>query len=222
MDTPVPPPLAHLHDAFLAMLPRIELHGRIFFRHLKCPASKEDSVQEMTALAWAWFVRLARRGKDPTAFPSALATFAARAVHNGRRACGQERDQDVLSPRAQRRRGFAVAHLPTSTARRYEERYGRPRGQRHQDAWEEALADNTRTPPDEQAAFRLDFAAWLHAQTDRKRRLIVDLMAGERTKDVSQRHGLSPGRISQLRRELRNDWRQFCAAPEPASPRHRV
>jgi hypothetical protein len=31
-----PPPLDALHVLFLALLPRIETHARIFFRHLKC------------------------------------------------------------------------------------------------------------------------------------------------------------------------------------------
>src|SRR3712207_8597702 len=47
------------------------------------------------------------------------------------------------------------------------------------DAWEERLQDNTRTPPDEQAMFRVDFAAWLASLTGRERRM-VRLMAGDR------------------------------------------
>jgi hypothetical protein len=187
----------------------IERHGRFAFRGLRCPAQRDDAVADTVALAWRWFARLVARGKDPSAFPSALATFAARAVYDGRRVCGRESDQDALSPRARRRRGFAVQRLPASTARPHDERYGAPCGQRHQDEWEEALADNTRTPPDEQAAFRLDFPAWLLTHTDRNRRVIGDLMRGERTKEVGEKYGLTPGRISQLRRELMNDWRRF-------------
>lgn len=53
-----------LQFAFLTLLPRIETHARIYFRHLKCPDRKQDCVQEVIALAWKWFVRLAERGKD--------------------------------------------------------------------------------------------------------------------------------------------------------------
>ena len=59
-------------------------------------------------------------------------------------------------------------------------------------------------------------AAWRVTRTDRDRRMIDDLMVGERTQDVSQKYGLSPGRISQLRREFHDDWQRFGAAPGEA------
>ena len=65
------------------------------------------------------------------------------------------------------------------------------------------------TPPDEQAAFRIDFPAWVRTHTHRHRRLIKDLMHGERTKAVARKYGVSAARISQLRRELMEDWRRF-------------
>ena len=40
----------HLHVVFMTLLPRIELHGRIYFRHLS-PHQKADAVQEMRGLA---------------------------------------------------------------------------------------------------------------------------------------------------------------------------
>ena len=77
----------------------------------------------------------------------------------------------------------------------------------------EALHDNTRTPPDEQCAFRIDFPAWRATHAERNRRVLDDLMVGERTLDVAARHGLSAGRISQLRREFHDDWEHFTADP---------
>ena len=106
------PAVHQLKQVFLAILPRILLHGRVYFRHVKDPLKKEDLIAEMVALAWMWSHRLAERGKDVRRFPSAIASFAARAVRSGRRLCGQEKTKDVLSPRAQRRRGFAVQSLP--------------------------------------------------------------------------------------------------------------
>ena len=43
-------------------------------------------------------------------------------------------------------------------------------------------------------------------------------MLGERTLDVARRHGLSPGRVSQLRREFLEGWRAFCGEAEEATP----
>src|SRR6202030_564053 len=122
-----------LHVRFLALVPRIELHGRIFFRHVSCPQRREDAVQEMVALCWKSFVRLVLQGKDPAQFPSALARFAARAVCSGRRLCGQERAHDVLSPVAQRRHNFLVEPLADES-------------DLNSDSLAEALRDNTATP----------------------------------------------------------------------------
>jgi hypothetical protein len=194
VDTPAA--LVALHAAFLTILPRIELHGRCYFRH-KPREKRDEAIAEMVALAWKWFVNLARRGKDATTFPTALACYAARAVHNGRRLCGMERTKDVLSPRAQQLQGFTVSSLPDGSTL-------------STSVFSEALLDNTLTPVDEQVAFRIDFPAWRLTRCDRDRRVIDDLMLGERTMDVAERYGLTAGRISQLRRDFSQDWRRFC------------
>jgi hypothetical protein len=200
------PSVAQLQNRFLAVLPRIERHARISFRHLRCPHQREEALAECLALAWAWFVRLVRRGKNPEAFITVLADFAARAVSSGRRLCGQERANEVLSLVAQRRHGFTVQRLHL---------YANPPGSR----WEEALHDNTQTPVADQVVFRVDFPAWLQTRTKRDRRLIERLLVGERTGAVAQAFDLSPGRIAQLRRQFHADWLRFGAAPgeEPST-----
>jgi hypothetical protein len=61
--------LSSLQTLFLAIVPRIEAHGRCYF-HWKNPSVKEDCLAEMVALSWKWFVRLAERGKDtPSSSP---------------------------------------------------------------------------------------------------------------------------------------------------------
>ena len=195
-----------LHAAFLALLPRIELHARIAFRHLGCPQSRDDAVGEAVALAWRSYLRLVERGKDPAEFVSTFAGYAARAVKRGRRVCGQEAGQEVLSPRAQARHGFAVLRLlagPTTLS-------GSP--------LEEALLDNAATPPPEAAAFRIDFPAWLATWPERDRRLIEALGLGERTLALADQFGLTPGRISQKRREYHGDWERFCGDLPPGQP----
>jgi hypothetical protein len=207
-----------LQAAFLTILPRIELHGRVFFRGVPCPHRREDAVAEVVALSWVWFVRLVAKGKDPLTFPMMLATYAAKAVKCGRRACGQEKGKDVMSVVAQQRHHFTVEPLPCSIASTHEGRHGATRGQRRQDSWEERLHDNTLTPIPEQVAFRLDFPAWLDSLTSRERRLVGEMANNERTMDLSQRFELSPARISQLRRELHNDWQRFNGDGENPTP----
>ena len=72
--------------------------------------------------------------------------------------------------------------------------------------------------PDEQAAFRADWPAWLATRSARDRRLIADLALGERTLDAARKYGLSAARVSQLRREFMDDWLLFCGEREPDRP----
>lgn len=195
------PVLSQLHASFLSILPRIKQHGQVYFRHLKCQHTHDEAIAEMTALSWKWFVSLVQKGKDPTTFVSAIASYAAKAVRSGRRLCGQEKAKDVLSPQAQKRRSFAVVTLPD-----YSTLNGNP--------LEEALIDNTQTPVPDQVSFRCDFPVWVKTHSDRNRRVIEDLMLGERTLDVSNKHGISSARISQLRRWFMEDWQRFCEPQE--------
>ena len=185
-----------LHTAFLTLLPKIESHARIFFRDVRCPGKKSDRIAETIALAWSWFRKLARRGKDATAFPGVLASLAARHVRSGRRLCGQEPCRDAMSAIAQQRHSFVVEKLPD-----YSTLNGTP--------LEEALQDNRRSPIPDQVSFRLDFPAWLDRLSARDQRIVEDLSLGHRTTDVARKYSLSPGRVSQLREQFRRGWMQF-------------
>lgn len=202
MPRPSPPAmpgatLAHRQAAFLALLPTIESVARLHFRHVRSPDAKLDHLAEAVAISWSWYCRLMRKGRDPVHFPVTFARLVARAVNSGRRLCGQERARDALSPVCQRRRGFVVAPLPDGSAM-----IG--------NLFDEALADNTRTPVPDQVQFRVDFPSWRMTLT-RRRRVVLDAMAvGHRTRDLARTFELSQGRVSQLRRELCASWRAFC------------
>jgi hypothetical protein len=189
-----------LQSRFLAFLPRIEAHARICFRGIRCPDLRADRIAETVALAWKWFLRLEERGKDATQFVSAIATYAVKAVRCGRRVAGAEKAKDVMNPLTQQRHGFVVEKLPdhsTLTA----------------NPLTDALCDNTMTPPPDAAAFRIDFPEWMDSLQDRDRRLATKLMIGERTLDTARRFRMSPARVSQLRRELSQDWARFHGEP---------
>ena len=163
-----PPRPAGVEAGFLLALPRIAAHARVAFRFVRCADRREECVAEASALAWHWYRRLRERGRDPDAFVSALATFAARQVRCGRRLCGQEAGKDALSPLAQARHGFAAQATRDDACPALD-----------------VLHDNARTPPPVQAAFRLDFPRWLASLGERHRRLAEALMAGEPATDVA-------------------------------------
>ena len=186
-----------LQNAFFVALPRIARHARVFFRNLRCTHARDDAIAESVALAWKWFVRLVRQGKHPEEFVSAIATFAVRAVQGGRRLCGQEKAKDAFSLRTQTRRGFTVLPIPEFSTF-------------SDNAFDEALRDNTETPIPDQVSFRLDFPAWLATRSTRDRELIGELISGARSQDAARRFRISPARVAQLRRAYLEDWQLFC------------
>jgi hypothetical protein len=204
---------AELHARFLLILPSIELHGRIYFRHLRCRHRRADLIQEMRALAWKWFLSLHRRGKDPLDFVKGFVSLLARAVHSGRQLAGMLRAKDPLNPATQGRHGFRVEPLPVAPRAGHDRLYAAPHGQELHDAFEERLRDNTVTPVLDQVQFRIDFPAWLATLTGRERRLVRAMARGERTLDLSRQFQVSPSRISQLRREFQEGWLRFIADP---------
>lgn len=199
--------IAATQAAFLTMLPVLECQARIRFRHVRCPQSREDARAEVVALAWRWFRRLVERGKDPARFVRRIARFACAHVRAGRRLCGQEGTKDVLSPCARACRGFAVLPWPPPDS---------PRGTE----FDEALQFNTQTEIPEQVSFRLDFPRWRKSHSARNRHVIDALMRGEPAGVVAARLGISAGRVSQLRRELRDDWSSFRAEPTTVAVTH--
>jgi hypothetical protein len=193
----------------MAVLPKIETHASIAFRHIKCPATRADKIAETIALGWKWFVRLHERGKNINEFVMHFVALVAKAVKSGRRIAGMAKAKDVMSERCQARHGFKVEALPTSPRASYEARYSKPHGQQDYDAFEERLADNVITPPPDAAAFRIDFHRWRAGWSERDRRLIDLLMLDTSTQDAARHFGVSPGRVSQKRQEFHADWHQF-------------
>jgi hypothetical protein len=196
-----------LHDTFQSLLPKLETHAAIYFRHVRCPDKKADYIAECVALAWGWLTRLHERGKDVRQFAMVFVYLVARAVRNGRRLCGQERAKDVLSPRAQQRRNFRVESLPSSTRRSFDDFYASVRGQQSVDSYEERLKDNSVTPPPDAAAFRIDWPAFLNTLSERDRELAHFLSLGHAASKAAEQFKLTPGRVTQLRQRWCREWR---------------
>jgi hypothetical protein len=197
---PDPSPAEPAGRVFLTILPVVRGAAGAYFRDVRCPARRDDLAAEAVALAFAWCHRLVAAGRDPTAFPGALARLAVRAAACGRRAAGQERVNDVLSAACRRRHGFAVVPLPAGSP---------PVASEIADA----LAGHTKAPVPAQVQFRVDFGDWLAHLPALKRRMASRLAAGHRTRDVAAEFAVTPARISQMRSELRNDYLSFLTGP---------
>src|SRR5262249_39282103 len=96
-----------LHQGFLTVLPAIESHARAYFRTVRCPGQREDAIAETLAIAWLWYLRMTRRGKDIPEAVAELATHATRHVRKGRKLRGRANARSTSSMR------------PTSCSRRF-------------------------------------------------------------------------------------------------------
>ena len=87
-----------------------------------------------------------------------------------------------------------------------------------QGEWQEMIIEDKTAGPAAIAATRIDFAAWLRSLPTAKRRIAKQLARREATRDVAKRNRVTPGRVSQIRRELQQAWQAFIEGDtaEPA------
>jgi DNA-directed RNA polymerase specialized sigma24 family protein len=179
----------------VALLPGLKRRAQSALRHFRCPADRADAVAEAVAAAWTGWVALIRSGRDPEPLFGRITDYACRRVRSGRRLAGGDGVRDISSRRCQWARGFAVVAVGNWPAASPEVA--------------EALQDNRRTPVPVQVQFRLDFPLWRATLSRRDRQLADLLAAGHGTTETATRIGVSPGRVSQKRRELHNGWLAF-------------
>jgi hypothetical protein len=89
------------------------------------------------------------------------------------------------------------------------ERLHSNRADRGGDDWRQILIADRRASIPDVAATRIDFAEWLKTLSRRDRRIVKALAQGEPTMDVAVQFQVSPGRISQLRRQYELSWKSF-------------
>ena len=203
--------LVAAQEQFTAHLSAVEDAARFAFRKRLGRQDYEERLAEARAAAWSAWHGLIQKGKDPLEVGvRAIAVNASRHVRSGKKLgnahCGRGA-MDVQHPRVRRELGLRVIT--------FEEVAGEAAG-----SWREWLAEDNRVSPADEACFRLDFQAWLQGLSERKRQA-AELLAQEyQTDEVARIVGVSPGRVSQLRRELDASWRAF--QDQAAADQHRA
>jgi hypothetical protein len=182
------------HREFLDLLPAIRRHARICFRHLGEEA-REEAIQAALAHAWVGFKRLAQRDRIQAAFATPLARYAVARVWAGRDVGSRVNRNDVTSIGLRRRKRICIERL----AEIHE----------HDPSWKEILIEDRRASPADVAATKIDFQSWLSSLPSHLRLIAETLATGEETSVAACRFGVTPGRVSQVRRELQRAWRRF-------------
>jgi hypothetical protein len=188
---------------FLKFLPAVTTHASIKFRHMN-HADREEAIAEATAAAFLNLHRATCNGRAHRIKSSTLAHYAVLHVKSGKHVGGSADSQtDVMSPRAQRRGGFRVLGLPWNDRR--------VDCLRSTDAevWRLQLRHDRRTPPPDQAAFRIDLSNFLVRQHDRTRQILALLAAGHQQTEVADRMGVTPSAVNQRVKRAGREWAQM-------------
>ena len=202
--SPAPAPRRRWHRLFLKWLPRIRTAAAIAFRNVR-GQDRDDLIAETIANAYVAVAALANRGALNLAFPSVLSRFAISQVRDGRRVGNRSNVREVLSEYAQKQKCFTVDRLDVFNTTAGE--------------WQEVLVEDRRAGPFDLVQTKLDFADFLRSLPVRHRRIAKFLAAGESTNAASRKFACSPGRISQMRAELKQAWDRHVGndGPGPAA-----
>jgi hypothetical protein len=171
---------------FVAMLPEIQQKLRLAFCRLDLEA-REDAIEEGTVHSLLAYVRLHDQGRAEVATPSSLAWYSSRHVKRGRPAGGRMNGKEPLSRYGQISNDIQIE--PSN--------------------WIDVLVFDKRAAVPDQVAAKLDVAAWFATLTKRMKAIAKDLAFGCSTSEVAKKHGVTAGRISQMRRMLEESWAGF-------------
>jgi hypothetical protein len=180
--------------SFVDMLPEIQQRLRHAFRHLDAD-SRDESIDEGVVHCLFTYARLHERGRTGTVTASTLAWYATLQVKRGRPAAGRMSCREPLSRYAQLGKGINVERL-NAYSKKHEE-------------WIDTLVEDKRASVVDQVAAKMDVGAWFATLSRRMKQIAKDLAFGCSTSEVARKHGVTAGRISQMRRMLEESWAAF-------------
>jgi hypothetical protein len=175
-------------ESFLAMLPEIRQRLDLAFCRLNAEA-RDDAIEESVVHCLISYARLHERDRANSVTASSLAWYSSRQVKRGRTAVGRLNCNEPLSRYALI--GHAIQAEPI------------------QSEWIDVMATDKKASVVDQAIARIDVSAWFASLSRRLQKIARDLAFGFTTSEVAQKHGVTPGRISQLRRRLEESWMAF-------------
>ena len=182
-------------SSFVAMLPEIEQKLRLAFCRLH-PEAREDAIEEGVVHSLLSYIRLFEQGRADAITASSLAWYAAKQVKRGRPTAGRMNGKEPLSRYGQISNDIEIERQPSN--------------------WIDALVEDKRAPVADQVAAKMDVGAWFATLTKRMKQIAKDLAFGCSTSEVAEKHGVTAGRISQMRRSLEESWAVFQHEAAPA------
>jgi hypothetical protein len=150
------------------------------------PDKREEAIQNTLCLAWKFAHALFRKGRmDNPGILKSVLWYAIKQTKSKRTVQGKGKTKDAMDYRDRGRATFEHADLDGLIGRN--------------------------TPVPEQVSFRVDVPVFLSTLKPRQQLLAHDLAAGMTTTEVAERHGVTPGAISQFRRRFKGWFDDFFA-----------
>lgn len=189
-------------EQFVEMLPEIQRLLKIAFRNIP-REGRADACEEGLFHCLSSYFQLHEQGRAEAATASSLVWFAMLQVRRGRVAGCQLNRREVMSRYAQIGHGFKVVPLQNHNP--------------DDDTWVNDIVESRNASVLDPIAIRIDFRSWLESMGRQTRRIAMDLAQDFSTSEVASKYRVSASRISQIRRELENAWRQFQSEPPLAA-----
>ena len=189
-------------ERFLEMLPELQRLLKVAFRNIPSEGRTDACEEGLFHCIWSYF-QLYEQGRAEAATASSLVWYAMLQVRRGRVAGCRLNGREVMSRYAQIGHGFKVVPLQNHDP--------------DDDTWVNDVVESRNASVLDQIAIRMDFRSWLESLGRRSRRIAMDLARGFSTSEVASKYRVSAGRISQIRRELENAWREFQSEPTLAA-----
>lgn len=186
------PAVSHWRERFLELMPTIERQASYAFRHLDVE-TKMEAMADVVANTWVAFYRLAEKGKASLAYPTTLVRYAVAQFYAGRRVGTPTNTLDVTSPASKKKHGHLVESITPAD----------------EDSWKSLVVEDRRSGPADVAATRIDFGNWLATLPCQRRRMVSQMCEGHTTSELAETYAVSRSRISQIRKELEDNWDQF-------------
>ena len=179
---------------FLELMPAITTMAKAAFKN--CNSDKQDDALQSVLVASYWSVRqLAKNGRLNEAFSTPIGWFAIKAYRSGRVGGVPMNSTDALaeSTRARKR-----VHIESYN------NHGRIKK-----GWGEIFMTDGRVNVAKEVCFKIDYEGWIDTLQDRQRQMLEGMIAGDTTSELAEKFRVSPGRISQIRRELVESWKNY-------------
>jgi hypothetical protein len=182
---------------FEVLLEKMKPNFKFFARQMKLKFDNfDDTIQDLTAIAFDIYRSLVRRGKE--IFYSTIANFAIKRYKSGRRFAGSS-TTDVLSDETRILGRCEICSLSPMYSNEGELPFLLD--------WKSNAADIVQ--------FKMDFnETWYRQQPSVDRSIIRDLMMGETTGDIARKHHLTPSAVSHKKRQYAASWKAFNDPPE--------